>query len=116
MKPAAQAISNYLSLVSDAVGQFKGPDGKPVQIPDYAVLQKAARGIDEAAHPADTALVIQKLLARGVSVDMDAPGPDYKLAFPFDHHLHPKMGAEWYYLACISGRETRRAIRSESAL
>jgi predicted secreted hydrolase len=99
IKPVARTILEYLGSVSSAVNQIEGPDGKPVQIPDYEVLQRAASGLDIVKHPADMALVIQILLARGLSYDMDAPGPDYKLSFPKDHHLHPKMGGEWYYLS-----------------
>jgi predicted secreted hydrolase len=98
IKPVARTIHKYLASVSSAVNQFKGPDGKPVQIPDYEFLQQAACALDVAKYPADMALMIQILLGRGLSYDMDAP-VDYKLNFPRDHHLHPKMGGEWYYLS-----------------
>lgn len=99
IKPVARTIHNYLTSVSNAVNQLKDHSGNPVQIPDYEVLQRAASRLDISPHPSDTALVIQKLLGRGLSYDMVAPGPDYKLTFPRDHHIHPTMGAEWYYLA-----------------
>jgi hypothetical protein len=99
IKPVARTIQTYLESVSSAVNQIAGPDGKPVQIPNYDVLLRAAGSLDTAKHPGDMALVMQVLLSRGQSYDMDAPGPDYKLTFPKDHHLHPRMGGEWYYLS-----------------
>ena len=33
--------------------------------------------------------------------DCEAPGPNYQLQFPRDHHFHPRMGVEWYYVGLI---------------
>lgn len=99
-KPAAETFSRYLSSVRDAVSQVKDHAGNPVAIPDYDTMVQAAVQLDCRPHAADIALVIQRTLGRAQSIDMEAPGPGYPLRFPEDHHLHPAMGAEWYYLAC----------------
>ncbi|NEZ57816.1 hypothetical protein DXZ20_19635 [Leptolyngbyaceae cyanobacterium CCMR0081] len=100
-KPVSGTILKYLESVNTAVNKITDPaTGEAVQIPNYEVLQRAARGLDESSYPSQTALIIQRLLGRGASFDMETAGPEQPLSFPKDHHLHPKMGPEWHYLSC----------------
>ena len=100
-QPVSPAVQDYLATVEYAVSQIIDPaTGRSVQIPDFSALCEAAAGLDSTPHATDFMFVIQALLGRAGCVDFQAPGSDDALSFPRDHHLHPSMGEEWYYVGC----------------
>lgn len=99
LKAVANTVQSYLSTVQADVNAIIDPTtGQPVQIPNFDILFNAAGQLDLTPYPADTLTVIQALLGRASSVDMDVPSPTQPLGFPADHHLHPTMGQEWYWI------------------
>ncbi|MFC1748819.1 lipocalin-like domain-containing protein [Pseudomonadota bacterium] len=114
---ASAGIQSYLAAVKERVETIVDPATKSaVEIPDFRVMNEAAGTLDTAAHPEQVVLTIQSLLGRASSYGMDAPGSDYPLAFPADHRIHMKMGAEWYWIganltvADSSGVESQIAV------
>src|SRR5579872_6606399 len=100
-KSPSETIQSYLFSVQAAVNSIIDPTTLlPVQIPDFNAIYDAAGRMDTAPNPSDYAVVITSLLGRAAGYDCDQPGADYQLSFPNDHHLHPTMGAEWYYVGC----------------
>lgn len=98
---ASQAVQSYLATVKTTVAQITNPTvpPQPLQIPDYDALYTAAGTLDTAPYPADIVSVTQQLLGRASSVDMKVPPVGYTPVFPDDHHFHPDMGVEWYWVA-----------------
>lgn len=97
--PLAQAVQAQLMLIRDAVAAIINPEtGETTSVPDYDSLYAAAGRLDTSQSPAQDAATIFSLLGRASDYDCEAPGPAYPLQFPKDHHIHPKMGMEWYYV------------------
>jgi len=98
---ASKTLQSYLGVIKERVAEFVDPaTAQPVQIPDYDSLYEAAGQLDQTGCPANYVRVIQSLLGRASSYDMETPTADYNLRFPGDHHIHPQMGKEWYFIAC----------------
>lgn len=97
----ASAVQQHLQTVKATVNKIIDPDTeKPLQIPEYSILYNAAGQLDATPRPEKSMFMIQSLLGRASSVDMKAPTEEYPLRFPHDHHLHPDMGDEWYWIGC----------------
>jgi hypothetical protein len=101
IRDVGPTVRDYLLTVRSAVNEIKNPNtGQPVQIPDFATIHAAAGQLDSTPYPEDFMFVIQSLLGRASSVDMDIPASTYTPSFPLDHHPHASMGVEWYWLGC----------------
>jgi predicted secreted hydrolase len=95
----AHAFQSHLLLVKDAVAAIVNPiTGEPTVIPDFDLLFKAAGRLDSRQNPGKDVATVLALLGRASDFGSEAPGADYPLQFPKDHHLHPTMGFEWYYV------------------
>jgi hypothetical protein len=107
----APVIENYLLAVRARVNQILNPyTNKPLQIPDFDQLMGAAQAIDRTQYPVEFMRMISALLGRASSFDFAVPGS--AVSFPNDHHFHPAMGFEWYWLACHLNVVDRRTGRS----
>jgi hypothetical protein len=101
MKPISPVITKYLQSVKEEVAKLTDPKtGKPVEIPNFTEILDAAGKLDTTKHPVEFMSIIRALLGRAKSVGFDTVEPDYKVSFPADHHMHPGMGDEWYWIAC----------------
>lgn len=90
------AVQNNLNLLKATVAAITDPiTGQPVQIPDFDTLYNAAGKLGTTAIPTDYMAAILHLLGRGSDFDCDVPTT---LTLPADHHIHPTMGLEWYYV------------------
>ncbi|MHC9541274.1 MAG: hypothetical protein AB9903_17355 [Vulcanimicrobiota bacterium] len=97
--PLAQAVQAQLLLIRDEVAAIVNPEtGAATTVTDFDSLYAAAGRLDSSQNPTQNASIIHTLLDRASDYDCEAPGPDYPLQFPKDHHIHPSMGLEWYYL------------------
>jgi hypothetical protein len=95
----AHALQSHLLLVKDAVAAIINPEtGERTSIPDFDTIFQAAGRLDSSESPDKDVATILALLGRASDFDSEAPGADYMLQFPKDHHLHPAMGFEWYYV------------------
>lgn len=104
--PIGRVVQANLEQVKATVSAIADPiTGTAPVIPDYDALFAAAGRLGASAHPAQSVATIAQLLGRAVDVGNDAPSATYPLAFPRDHHFHPTMGLEWYYV-CLHLRVT----------
>ena len=61
----APAVQEYLKTVQTAVNEITNPKtGKPVQIPDFSTIYKAAGELDTTQTPESFMSIIQALLGR----------------------------------------------------
>lgn len=101
VKNIGATVQSYLNTAKQAVNAIYNPaTGLPIEIPDYAILQKVAGTLDTTSSPEKKMFMISSLLGRASSVDMETPPSDYAVTFPNDHHFHASMGNEWYWIGC----------------
>jgi len=100
-------IQVYLNSVKEAVANVAvaEPSQSPVQIPDFDTLYTAAGNLENSETPEKDMFIIRSLLGRAGSVGDHTPftaskttHQPAKLTFPKDHHYHPNMGREWYWM------------------
>jgi predicted secreted hydrolase len=95
----AATVQNNLNMINAAVNAIIDPiTNQPVEIPDFETLYNAAGTLGTGTQSADYIAAISYLLGRASDFDCQAPPASYKPVFPYDHHLHTKMGMEWYYV------------------
>jgi hypothetical protein len=99
------AIQEYLEDVKIQVATIIDANGKPTNIPNYDDLYMAAGELDTTQNPVNFINIIHSLLGRAGNVGSDTipftgTKPTYNLSFPADHHMHGRMGNEWYWIAC----------------
>lgn len=95
-------VQANLLLLRDAVGALTDPvTGVAATVPHFDELLAAAGRLDSVPQPVVNASMIVGLLGRAQDFDCEAPTATYSLQFPRDHHIHPRMGEEWYYLALV---------------
>jgi predicted secreted hydrolase len=95
---AINVIQQYLLTLRDEVAKLGSPLlNTPVEIPDFDTLYYAAQMLGHGFPPEDMMQVIHSSLGRAADYGNDIP---VSLAFPQDHHIHPRMGDEWYWVGC----------------
>lgn len=100
--PLADPVQAHLLLLRDAVQAIIDPiTGAPTTIPQFDQIFAGAGRLDSVSQPVLNASVIVGLLGRAEDFDCEPPSPTYTLEFPRDHHFHPRMGVEWYYVALV---------------
>ncbi|HRE40685.1 MAG TPA: hypothetical protein PLG90_05080 [Ignavibacteria bacterium] len=96
-------VSNYLDEVRGEVNKLVNPDDNTkVDIPHFDLLKKSSESIEGSKIIKDKMFVIQTMLGRAGCVGMNTIDKNYKINFPFDHHLHLDMGPEWYWIGMHS--------------
>lgn len=92
-------IGKYLDQVRGEVNKLTdSKTGEKVDIPNFDILKKASQSLEGSEIVKDKMFIIQTMLGRAGCTDMNTIGKDYKINFPFDHHLHMDMGPEWYWI------------------
>jgi hypothetical protein len=101
----ALAVQEYLYFVRSEVEKIRDVKGNPVQIPHYDELFEAAGKLDVTKDPSLFIHIIHTLLGRAGNIGSDTIAfngiaPAHALVFPKDHHMHGRMGNEWYWIGC----------------